>query len=204
LFVALLVFAFRSSILDWNIVPTGSMNPTIVEGDYIFVDRLAYDVRVPFFGWCIGSLGGPARGDIVVFDPPGEIDRYVKRIAGLPGDVIALRNNRLFINGVAATYSGGDLSQQSANHWQGDENIAGRSHPVRLGLIRNDLANFGPIRVPEGQYFLLGDNRDDSKDSRWFGCVTRDRILGRVSKVALSINPQTRWARAERFFYALA
>src|SRR5262249_25125047 len=94
----------RSAVLDWNVVPTGSMNPTILEGDYILVNKLAYDIRLPFVGLSLTRCEDPARGDIVVFEPPGERDRYVKRIVGVPGDVVELRDNRLYVNGEPAEY----------------------------------------------------------------------------------------------------
>src|SRR5262245_16450104 len=98
------MFAFRSSVLDWNVVPTGSMKPTILEGDYIVVNKLAYDVRVPFLGTPLVQRASPARGDVVVFLPPGEDQLYVKRVVGVPGDVVEMRDNRLLINGRPAVY----------------------------------------------------------------------------------------------------
>src|SRR5262245_29003965 len=80
LIVAAVLFAFRSSVIDWNVVPTGSMKPTILEGDYILVNKFAYDLRVPFLGWPLHERGAPQRGDIVVFHPPGENLLYVKRV----------------------------------------------------------------------------------------------------------------------------
>src|SRR5215218_7404793 len=86
LVVLVAVLAFRSVALDWNIVPSGSMRPTILEGDYILVNKLAYDLRLPFLGRSLLTWGDPRRGDVIVFVPPGETDRFVKRIIGLPGD----------------------------------------------------------------------------------------------------------------------
>src|SRR6266481_2604921 len=104
LILALIVFSIRSSLADWNDVPTGSMIPTILEGDRIFVNKLAYDLKVPFTTWHIAQWGDPKRGDIVVFYSPADGQRLVKRCVAVPGDVLELKNNELFINGVAAQY----------------------------------------------------------------------------------------------------
>ncbi len=197
LLVGTALVLFRSVVLDWNVVPTGSMNPTIVEGDYIVVNKLAYDFKLPFVGWKLLRWAGPARGDIIVFDPPGEQERYVKRVIGVPGDRLEMRDNRLFVNGRPARYRGRAVGR--GGDWIGDDQIAGRSHRVRFSADAAGAASFGPVVVPPGRYFVLGDNRDNSKDSRYFGFVDRERIIGRVGRVLLSLNPflgqQPRWAR---------
>src|SRR5437667_11789572 len=104
LIMALVLFAARSSFADWNKVPTGSMKPTILEGDRIFINKLAYDLKVPFTTWHIAEWSNPQRGDIVVFFSPHDGQRLVKRVIGLPGDTIELRNNALVINGDPVTY----------------------------------------------------------------------------------------------------
>jgi signal peptidase I len=209
LIVAGVVMALRSAVLDWNVVPTGSMKPTIVEGDYILVNKLAYDVRVPFLGTRIAFRGEPVRGDIVVFVPPGEQDRYVKRVAGVPGDVIELRDNRLFVNGEPAEYR--DLTGPKKSDvppdpstWLGTEVVAGRAHAVMLSPDEPGPASWGPVLVPDGQYFMLGDNRDNSKDSRFFGFVDRDRLQGRASRIVISLDPENHWLpRLSRFLQRL-
>jgi len=193
LVVGLVVFGFRSTVMDWNVVPTGSMKPTIVEGDYILVDKLAYAVRVPFLGWTVAYREEPKRGDIVVFDPPGEHDRFVKRIVGLPGDVLEMRDNRLYLNGRPVAYydpDGHGLDDMEPLSWPGVEVLAGRAHEVLMAQEPTDAASFGPVTVPAGHFFMLGDNRDNSKDSRWFGPVARERIVGRVSRVLASFDPK--------------
>jgi signal peptidase I len=201
--IVLGLFAFRSVVLDWNVVPTGSMNPTIVEGDRILVNKLAYDLKVPFLGWQVVRWGGPARGDIIVFDPPGEPDRYVKRVVAVGGDRVELRDNVLFINGQPAEYSDVASDVRAVRDWRpgwvGVEAVAGRAHAVLLGGDTPGPTSFGPVVVPEGHYFVMGDNRDNSKDSRYFGFVPRANIHGRVGRVALSLDPadarQVRWPR---------
>src|SRR5215831_16777215 len=104
LVVLFILFSVRSSVADWNDVPTGSMKPTILEGDRIFVNKLAYDLRVPFVGWRLVHWADPQRGDIVVFTSPADGIRLVKRVVGLPGDRIELRDDELWINGEPAVY----------------------------------------------------------------------------------------------------
>jgi signal peptidase I len=197
LYVGAALVLFRSSVLDWNVVPTASMNPTIVEGDYILVNKVAYGLKLPLLGGPLLRWGGPARGDIIVFDPPGESERYVKRVVGVPGDHLEMRRNHLFVNGRPARYRGRTVGRD--RDWAGDEEIAGRGHRVLFSAGLPGADSFGPLVVPPGHYFVLGDNRDNSKDSRYFGFVEGDRIVGRVGRVLLSLNPwlrkQPRWAR---------
>src|SRR5664280_2814500 len=105
LIVLVVVGAFRSAVADWNDVPTGSMKPTILEGDRIMVNKLAYDLKVPFTRWRLARWGQPQRGDIVVLFSPADGQRLVKRVIGLPGDLLSLRNDRLFINGARSPMS---------------------------------------------------------------------------------------------------
>src|ERR1044071_8852404 len=102
--LALVLFSIRSSLADWNDVPSGSMKPTILEGDRVFVNKLAYDLKVPFTTWHIVQWNNPQRGDIVVFYSPHDGKRLVKRVIGLPGDTLELRNNALVINGQTVEY----------------------------------------------------------------------------------------------------
>lgn len=105
IFVALLIAtSFKSAIADWNIVPTGSMKPMILEGDRIFINKLAYDLKVPYTTWHLAEWNTPQRGDIVVFYSPADGKRLVKRVVGMPGDTIAMHNNRLVINGEKLDY----------------------------------------------------------------------------------------------------
>ena len=105
LIVLLFMVPFRSSIADWNQVPSGSMKPTILEGDRIFVNKLAYDLKVPLTKIQIATWGNPERGDIVTFESPRDGTRLVKRVVGVPGDTIEMQNNRLIVNGEPAVYS---------------------------------------------------------------------------------------------------
>ncbi len=211
LIMALSLFAFRSAIADWNDVPTGSMKPTIIEGDRIFVNKLAYDLKVPFTTWHIAQWDNPKRGDVVVFYSPADEMRLVKRVVGLPGDRIELRNNQLLVNDEAVQYEA--LPQNVVNelpakeqpfHQYATEELAKHAHPVMATPALNAPRTFGPITVPEGKYFMMGDNRDNSFDSRFYGCVERRRIVGRATSVAISLDHDHHFSpRWHRFFTAL-
>ena len=205
----LCMVVFRSAVADWSVVPTGSMQPTIRIGDRILVDKLAYDVRLPLTHLSLLHLADPQRGDIVVLDSRAADERLVKRVIGLPGDAVAMRGNVLFINGRAARYA--------ANHYAGiHDDLADPAHYAieRYGTLRHAIrlsdhhpspaSNFGPVRVPPGQYLLLGDDRDNSLDSRYLGFFPRGEIVGRTRHVVMSLDPQ--WhllPRRDRFGAAL-
>jgi signal peptidase I len=194
-----LMLVFRSSFADWNTVPTGSMKPTIVEGDRIWVNKMAYDVRVPFTSISLYHLADPRRGDIVVFDSEAAGNRLVKRVIGLPGDVIELRANRLYINGVAAQYS---AVMEAEGMLQLEEEVAGFVHRMQVAGVRHGAADFDPVTVPAGHYLMLGDNRDHSADSRVIGFVPRGEIVGRSGGVVMSLNYDNYYLpRMDRFFH---
>jgi signal peptidase I len=212
--VALVVFGFRSAVADWNHVPTGSMQPTILEGDRVFVNRMAYDLKVPFTTWHLAEWSGPERGDIVVFYSPRDGQRLVKRVVGLPGDIVSMTDNRLSLNGETLTYGvlKESFVQAIPQPERGERSFAseelpdGRSpsHPVMASLDRQALRSFGPIQVPAGRYFMLGDNRDNSLDSRFFGTVERQAILGRAVGVVGSLDASRGYVpRWERWFTPL-
>jgi signal peptidase I len=185
LFALAIVLPLRSSIADWYEVPTGSMKPTIIEGDRVFVNKLAYDLKIPFTRVHIARWSNPQRGDIVVFPSPTDGIRLVKRVIGLPGDVITLQNNRLVVNGEPLDYSAvsaegfTDLPEPERSRCRFfDEQLADKRHSVMLDPVLPSMRSFPEIKVPDGSYFMMGDNRDNSGDSRYFGFIERDRILG--------------------------
>lgn len=210
LFIILAVTTFRSAVADWNDVPTGSMKPTILEGDRIVVNKLAYDLKVPYTRWQIVRWGDPGRGDIVVLVSPADGKRLVKRVIGLPGDTIAMDRNRLVVNGDPVSYSplgdelGGGFEPQGGDRVIAAEQLDDQSHAMMITPGARTLRTFGPISVPEGQYFLMGDNRDESYDSRHFGLVERELIVGRALAVAGSVDPDHHFLpRWQRFFTEL-
>ncbi|UCD75231.1 MAG: signal peptidase I [Phycisphaerales bacterium] len=204
--VVVIIAPLRSSVADWNDVPTQSMEPTILVGDRILVNKLAYGLRVPFTHFYALSWSGPQRGDIVVFHAPGDGKRMAKRVIAIPGDRIAMRNNRLFINGAAMPVERRTAAELEANdltdpapHLFGLETLDTVEHAVMAQPHRPAPRSFDEITVPAGQYFMMGDNRDNSGDSRSFGFVPRHRILGRAYGTAYSFDHddwyRPRWSR---------
>lgn len=193
--VIALMFVFRSAIADWYEVPTGSMKPTIIEGDRIFVNKVAYDLKLPFTLVTLASWGNPERGDIVVFDSLSDNKRLIKRVVGLPGDVIEISDNQLFINSVSATYNDTDQSMVE-KYWDNKTNLQPVLYKEQIDLKKHLITvlnqgipqarYFGPYSVPENHYFMLGDNRDNSADSRFIGAIDRKFILGQANKIVFS------------------
>lgn len=207
-----LMCCFRSAWADWVTVPTGSMNPTILEGDRVLVDKHAYGLRVPFTLIHLTDGQDPVRGEIVVFDSPKDGTSLVKRLVGVPGDTVELNGETLLINGQRASYSEGNsaalrsLLATTAAHGPVvlREQGIGPDHDILLLPARAGLASFGPMTVPNGMYVMLGDNRDNSADSRYFGFVPRRNIVGRVTRVVASFNPERYYTpRGDRFFTPL-
>lgn len=211
LFLVLMVM-FRSAVADWSDVPTGSMKPTIIEGDRIFVNKMAYDLRVPLTHLSLVRLGEPQRGDIIIFDSAVSELRLVKRVIGVPGDVVQVRGDIVSVNGQQLTY---ESTGQVLTNENGDEveDMRESIHPNAVDSAREytvrmrqggRLSDFGPVRVPDDAFFVLGDNRDNSADSRVIGFVPRHEIVGRSSSVVLSLDYENAYLpRAERFFHSL-
>ncbi|WP_321788296.1 MULTISPECIES: signal peptidase I [Paraburkholderia] len=190
-----LMTVFRSAVADWNVVPSGSMLPTIQVGDRILVDKMAYDIRVPLTHFTLVRLHNPSRGDIVTIQSSAAHELLVKRVIGLPGDSVEMRDNILFINGSQVNYrelKGDEFSESSASRGEYySEVIDGTSaHIIRLlPNAPSPRESFGPVVVPPGKYLMLGDNRDNSADSRYFGFFPRNEIMGKAKRVAYSLNP---------------
>ncbi len=198
----LVLLAARSSLADWNEVPSGSMNPTILEGDRIFVNKLAYGLKVPFTTWHLARWGTPQRGEVVVFFAPHDGTRMVKRVLGVPGDEIEIENNHLIVNGEHAEYlptdpdAVGYPASRAVGSEFATENLQGQSHPVMFTPGQRGKPFFGRYVVPQGEYLLIGDNRDNSFDSRFWGTVKEDQIVGRSSRVVAAFDPAG-WFKAE-------
>jgi signal peptidase I len=205
--IVILVFGlFRTALADWNPIPSESMHPTLLDGDVVLVNRIAYDLKVPLTDISLAHLGDPRRGDVVTFISPSNGDRLIKRLVGVPGDTIELRDDQLIINGVTARY--GPLVSYREPHDYAGTTLAVKSAETIDGSRREvqflpELAarrNFGPVIVPADSYFVLGDNRDDSGDSRYIGFVPRRMLIGRAHHVLVSANFKGDWMpRFERF-----
>jgi signal peptidase I len=199
----LVISSLRSALADWNDVPTGSMKPTIEEGDRVVVNKLAYDLKVPFTMVELMKWSDPRRGDIVVLFSPADGVRLVKRVVGLPGDKIELRENQLFINDKAATLNqvGQREDEEQGMSLLAMETLNGKKHEVMFTPQIPAERSFDPIVVPAGRYFVMGDNRDNSNDSRYIGMIERRRIVGKAMAVAFSLD-RSHWyrPRLHRFF----
>ncbi len=195
IFIGLMLFV-RAGVADWYYIPSGSMEPTIQVGDRIFVNKLAYEVKVPFTDISLTETGSPARGDIIVFDSKAADNRLIKRVVGLPGDRIAMRNNILYLNNQPLLYSGYDENQQ--------ELLGKVLHQIHLDKNGSPLSSFNTVTVPENHVLVLGDNRNHSADSRVHGFIPMDEIIGKASHIAYSLdNDNAYMPRLARTFQAL-
>jgi len=201
IFFLVIMFAFRSTFADWNTVPTGSMKPTILIGDRILVNKMAYDIHFPFTHFSLLKMADPERGDIIIFDSVASDKRLVKRVIGMPGDSVELRRNQLLINGEPLAYetiSRGELTSDRI------EFLVGTRHKIRVNNLGSALSSFDPVVVPDEHYLAMGDSRDKSADSRVIGFIPRSEIVGRSSTVVLSFNYDNYYIpRSGRYIQAL-
>jgi signal peptidase I len=236
--VLILVFtAFRSTVADWNDVPSGSMHPTIFTGDRIFVNKLAYGLKVPFTTLHLAKWSGPQPGEIAVFYSPTTGIRLVKRVVAIPGQTIEVRDDHLILDGKPVAYTAADpnfpVTKDLERYHRFETEMLG-DHPHIVTFATNmppvlprgalDLRNGGQV-IPAGglklrkkgedlgdgrgpaaddEYFMMGDNRDNSGDSRVFGTVPRGLILGRANRIIFSLDYDDYYIpRKSRFFHAL-
>src|SRR3982751_4863553 len=198
--VLLLLFGlFRTAIADWNPIPSGSMRPNLLEGDVVFVNRLAYKVKIPLTDTVLARTADPQRGDIVTFSSPLDGVRLIKRLVAVPGDVVEMRAKVLIINGQAARYEALDTVLEPAGpggvlvatHVK--ETTAQEQHEIQwlTGVKAKD--NWGPMTIPVDQFLMLGDNRDNSADSRYIGLVPRQLLIGRAERILVSADILEKW-----------
>jgi signal peptidase I len=207
LFFLIAMITVRSAIADWYGVPSASMYPTLLIGDRIVTNRLAYDIKLPFTDVIVKHVADPKRGDIVTFSSPEDGLRLVKRVVGLPGDIIEMRGDELIVNGAKASYAeaNGEFMQRLTPDYEGQqlvltEQVLGHQRPIIVMPERSAVRSFGPVAVPAGQYLVLGDNRDNSKDSRYIGFVKRELLTGQVMRVIFSLDTDRFYMpRVERF-----
>jgi signal peptidase I len=178
----LIAFFIRTFIIQAFKIPSGSMKPTLQIGDHILVNKFIYGVKIPFIRKDLIPISNPKRGDIVVFIYP--VDRskdFVKRVIGTGGDTVEIRGKKIYINGLFYNDSYGVYTDEME--------IPATAHP---------RDNFGPVTVPPGSLFVMGDNRDQSYDSRFWGCVDLKNVLGKAFIIYWSWNRDdisVRWGR---------
>jgi signal peptidase I len=186
-----LFLIIRTFLVEAFRIPTGSMESTLLVGDFLLVNKVIYGARIPLAGVRTPAFTEPRRGDVIVFLPPHEPDRnYVKRLVGMPGDELEMRARVLYINGEPqdepyAHHSDSSDTYAASMFWQ-CEHVPSQSYGTGCRPTRD---NWGPIAVPAGSFFVLGDNRNDSEDSRYWGFVDREAVRGRPLFAYYSYDP---------------
>ncbi len=191
--VILAVLLLRSFVVEPFRIPSGSMMPTLLVGDFILVNKFAYGLRWPVLNSKFLDNNEPTRGDVVVFRfPEDETTDYIKRVVGTPGDKIAYRNKTLYVNGEPMPqtplgfYAGEGAGSGQTGAILSMENLDGVEHEILVNPRAFDFPSGcnvlarGPITVPEGHYFVMGDNRDNSNDSRCWGFVPEENLVGKA------------------------
>jgi signal peptidase I len=184
--VLLIVVLFRAFLFEPFRIPSASMMPGLVDGDFILVNKFTYGLRLPLLNTKVLSVGQPRRGDVIVFRAPSEPINLIKRLVGLPGDHVVVQNNEVFINGSPMPLTP-DGSYDGGYGFTGaelrKERFGATEHIIMLAPERFP-ADFDGI-VPAGHYFFMGDNRNDSEDSRFakVGFVSEDRLIGRALRI---------------------
>jgi signal peptidase I len=180
--VLFVVLILRSFLIEPFQIPTGSMIPTLQVGDFIVVNKFAYGVRLPVFGTKVFDVDDPVSGDVMVFIPPHKDEYYIKRVIGTPGDTVRYENKVLYLNGVEQVQE--FVAQMPPNRPEYqvfNEVISGQSHMIHRSPFQG--AGVQEWVVPEGMYFMMGDNRDRSSDSRFWGFVPQENIVGKAFAV---------------------
>lgn len=197
--VILAVLLLRSFLVEPFRIPSGSMMPTLLVGDFILVNKFSYGLRWPVLNSKFVEIGEPQRGDVVVFRFPQDpsID-YIKRVVGVPGDKIFYRNKTLYVNGEAmpqtplGTYTGVGAGAGQTGASLALEGLNGSEHRILVHSMALDLAPgcrtlaYGPVEVPESSYFVMGDNRDNSNDGRCWGFVPEGNLVGKAFAIWMS------------------
>jgi signal peptidase I len=192
--VLLIVLVIRSFVFEPFRIPSGSMMPTLLQGDFIFVKKFSYGLRLPVTETKIVETGSPERGDVVVFRLPQDPSiNYIKRVVGLPGDTVVYEDHRLTINGELIGLERSPDAIPSEPVYV--ENLDGRTHEILITntySVRDDI-----YTVPEGHYFVMGDNRDNSKDSRFIEAIPESHLVGEAVRVWMHMDGLS-WPRWDR------
>jgi signal peptidase I len=198
--VFLVVLLLRSFLVEPFRIPSASMMPTLLSGDFILVNKYDYGIRLPVLNIKVYGDGKPERGDVIVFRYPRDPDvDYIKRVVGLPGDKVAYFNKILYINGkpmpqeILGVYSGSGEAAVMNGASLRAEQLDDEEHRL---LVRDQVTSHGfEMTVPEHEYFVLGDNRDNSNDSRFWGTVPDENLVGRAFLIWMSIDEGIHWDR---------
>lgn len=205
------IFFIRTTFINWNYIPTASMNPNLVEGDYVLVNKMAYDLKLPFIGTNLIAIAQPSRGDIVAFDRGGQL--YVKRVLAIPGDRVQITDNSFYINGVQLQLTPTSLdivtnkqlpysSKVSFSGYRERNSVIGEETKSYNVIFAGDLPEYiennlitdsSEFLVPNNNYFMIGDNRNLSHDSRYFGLIKREQIVGSINTILF--NYQQIWQK---------
>jgi len=201
--VILIVLLLRSFLVEPFRIPSGSMMPTLLVGDFILVNKFAYGLRWPVLNTKFLEIGEPQRGDVVVFRFPNDPSTdYIKRVVGVPGDEIYYRDKTLFVNGEPmpqiplGIYTGVGAGKGMTGANLAQEELDGIDHRILINPMAPDLGPgcrtllYGPVKVPEGHYFVMGDNRDNSNDSRCWGFVPEGNLIGKAFAIWMNWDSQ--------------
>ena len=189
--VLALVLVLRSFLFEPFKIPSGSMIPTLNVGDFILVNKFSYGLRLPVSGTKIVDIDNPARGDVMVFFPPDDDRYFIKRVTGLPGDKVEMRNGELFVNGRLMKQTPHPVADRDSRYTVQMEQLDGVDHAIRRSVVPGRYSKNYSTVVPEGHYFMMGDNRDNSNDSRDWGPVPEENIVGKAVAV---------WMHWDKFF----
>lgn len=187
--VLLFVLVLRSFLAEPYQIPSESMVPTLLVGDFILVNKYAYGLRLPVFGTKIVDVGDPQRGDVMVFVPPHDPRYFIKRVIGIPGDHVVYENKVLYINGERLNYELVDAQPSLCRRGricEYTEVIDGKSHSI---LKHSGRAPTRSWQIPAGKYLMMGDNRDRSEDSRRWGLAAEENIVGKAIAIWLHKDP---------------
>jgi len=207
--VLLIVFILRSFLFEPFKVPTGSLEPTVLPGDFVVANKYTYGVKMPVWGNMLIPVSTPKRGDIAIFHIPVDNKTWlVKRVIGLPGDKISYIDRKLYINGKELKYKFIDDQKDTDDgdkYWgvkEYEEDLLGVKHKIFINPVRESI-DFKNLEVPEGHYFMMGDNRDNSDDSRYWGFVPFGNFEGKAEMIWFSWDQYSwknfRWDRIGTF-----
>jgi signal peptidase I len=197
----LLALVIRTFVAQAFTIPSGSMMDTLLVGDYILVNKFIYGAEIPLLGWHLPGLRDPQRGDIIVFKYPLDEKRdFIKRVIAVPGDELVLRDAQALINGrpILEPYVKRGSGNYAPPRYMADRTSGEPCLAQAATTAPSNPDQFGPIRIPQDYYFVMGDNRDNSQDSRYWGCLKRHEIRGKAFMIYWSWDGDEGWLRWRR------